>query len=180
MAWIAALIGMAGQMMAQNQAAKNAPGPAQTAAPAQGGGNTSAANVFTQNVPDTTQGPPKPVEVNQFSSPGIGAALASAPAAPGATTMYDPNAGPAKPMPGTAGGTTGMDWSKVLAQAPEALAMIAPLLSQQPQRKSTSVLGAQGGGAGGSVVPGFGLPTQGMRRPTIGELLQSLPRAKYG
>ncbi len=179
MAWIAALIGLAGNAVLQEQAKKNqppqiAPVAGQTKAPAQ--------SVFGTNVPDRQSAPITDPTVKQFTPASLigsllqpSAATADKDLGAAANAQVGNPIGSNGPITGKPGG---MDWKTVMQGIPEAMAVIGPMLMDRQQRPT--VLPAQGGGQGGSVVPGFGLPTQGMRRPTIGELLNALPRPRYG
>lgn len=134
-----------------------------TGVAAAGGQDTPAANVFTQNVPTKATPPQKPV---QAPGPDVGTVLAAA---------ADPNKAPtSKPIPTKDEGGL----KDVLKSLPGALADVAPLLALfQPGQAQNhyGIIGGQGGPQG-QLVQGMNLP----KRPTIGELLQALPRARYG
>lgn len=151
------------------------PGNTQTAQPA-GGGTQRAESVFGAGQQTRTSGPPQTVDPQSFSPTGIGQTLMMGTQQPQLPGIYDESQGPAKPLVQQPPKKKEPGIGDVLSQAPEALAAIAPLLMNQPQRPQALVIGAQGGGQGGSMVPGFNLP----KRTTIGELLNSLPRPRYG
>lgn len=173
-----------GSTVAANEAAPKPAGNLVTPQ-AQGGAKTPAASsVFGTGLPQTSTPAPPGVSLGQFIDPMVMKTAMTPGTNPGA---FDANAGPAHPMPGegtpqapsaapTKGATPGI--GDTLSQIPQALATIAPLLGlgQQQQRRQSVVLPAQGGGHGGEMVQGFNLP----HRTTIGELLASLPRPRYG
>lgn len=168
MAW-PAVVGAIAAALSALASAKGAFDPPEnkstTPVPAQGGGGGPAQDVFQSGVPNKqTKAPgkvgfePTPID--------IGAIINSVPQ----PTLKTKDIG-------TGGATVG----EVLAATPDALQALSAILSlgQKPQRDRPTVIGAQGGGAGGQIVPGFGLPPAPQRR-SIGDLLNSLPRARYG
>jgi hypothetical protein len=160
-----ALIGGAASMAAAD---KNAKGPGQSPLPAAGGApNPSAQSVFGTGLPGLVDQQPVQPTIGQYIDPGLAAVMAQGPPKPEAAKVPEPQKGTSNPGVGD-----------VLAQVPEALAMVAPLLAmaQNQPRKTLTPVGAQGGGHSGQMVQGFNLP----QRRTIGELLTSLPRPRYG
>lgn len=150
-------------------AAKNMPGAPAASTPiaaAGSGGQSAAQNVFAQNVPQKAIAAPTPVAP---PASDVGTILASATSKAGS----EPNKAPTTDAPANAPPSKAGD---VLKALPAALADVAPLLAlfQPNSGKQLGIIGAQGGPQG-QVVPGFNLPG----RPTIGELLNSIPRARY-
>lgn len=162
--------------------AENQPKPAgnlKTPDPA-GAAPNDASSVFAVNTPG--KGGMTPGPINQQWSPDSLFQMILAGQQPGSGVLRPQDAAPppvAAPAPQKAPtpATAGPKGSEVMQAIPEALAAIAPLLAMagQDRRGQVHVVGAQGGGAGGSLVPGLNLP----QRRSVGELLASLPRPRY-
>jgi hypothetical protein len=175
---------MLGGAAALNQTMNPPKSKTQTPVAPSGGGGQQAQDVFGQGIPSLGS---MMVSANQGQSPKAPAAptmpqgLMGDPAALKQQLASNNQATLAElsknaPMPGMP--AAGPDIAGLLAAAPEAIAAMAPLLGllQGDKRRTTQAIGAQGGGGGGQMVAGLNLP----QHATITQLLQALPRPRYG
>lgn len=184
MGWIAgasALAALLGAGASAYSAANPPKQPGSTqAVTAQGGAGSPAESVFSVSTPNKAAAAPQGANFQETWNPQtilqslISGNSTQPPMLPAGTAPTTPTTPATTPSPVQAKSSI----TQILGSVPEALAAAAPLLGlmQDQNRTQAHVVGAQGGGSGGQMVPGLNLT----RRTSLAELLASLPRPKYG